>query len=284
MSLSTLFKVPKGSLIEDFDRLCALPLTKLYKLSLAGNKTINHYSFHHRIKTKVRGKPSLLMAWNNKSLRQKYAKIGRTMSRGTHPLVKLFLNGYRFRVGSITSMKPSFARYVYNLLLPSKPDCTILDPFAGWGGRMLGALSLGLNYRGNDTNTDMIPAYKALASTFNPFGSKVKMSHIDSSKLQIRPFTYDLVFTSPPYHIENYRHMPHYTSLDDFWARLLTPVIKKCYAGLRHSRWLAINVSPSMYPHLKAVMGRPPNKKIRVPLKSWKGRSYGEFVYCWKKA
>lgn len=280
--LSDYYRKSKYALKHDFERLCALPLTRTYELSFAGNKIINHYSFPQRIKTRYKGHPSMLTSWKDDLMRRKFVQKGRRMTSRQESLMTHFYTGYRFNQVSIASMKPSFARYVYNLLLPSGRPKDILDPFAGWGARLLGALSLGHNYRGYDTNKGMRSAYR-LISCFNPFDARAQVTIADSARVTMPECEYDLVFTSPPYFIENYPHMPKYDSVEHFWSHLMVPSMKHSYAALRHDRWFCINVNRDMFPQLKSIMGRPPDKKITVPLATWKNRPYKEYVYCWHK-
>ena len=52
----------------------------------------------------------------------------------------------------------------------------MLDPTAGWGGRMLGAWALGIDYTGVDTNTNMKIAYDNMMDMldeYNNMGSPI---------------------------------------------------------------------------------------------------------------
>ena len=62
---------------------------------------------------------------------------------------------FRINLGSVVMFKATTAKYLYKKFKAK----SVLDPTAGWGGRMLGAWSLGINYTGIDTNVEMIPAY-----------------------------------------------------------------------------------------------------------------------------
>ena len=90
----------------------------------------------------------------------------------------------------------------------------MLDPTAGWGGRMLGAWALGIDYTGIDTNVNMKPAYDSMIEMLNSKTPAIfeepKLQMLWQSALDVDFSTldYDFVLTSPPYvNLEIYEHM-----------------------------------------------------------------------------
>jgi 16S rRNA G966 N2-methylase RsmD len=89
-----------------------------------------------------------------------------------------------------------------------KPE-VVLDPCAGWGGRMLGAVSYGAHYIAFEPNTQ---TYDNLMSIVNFLGIQNKVTLICDDALNMKQYKLpkcDLVLTSPPYFdLEVYTHEP----------------------------------------------------------------------------
>lgn len=112
-----------------------------------------------------------------------------------------------YGIGLTTSMsapfvsyfKPVYAKYLINKYL--KKFSTIFDPFAGFGGRLLGTVSLNKNYIGYDLNDNVIIENKQIwefwkDNTFTK--SDVQLYCKDSLNInEIENF--DCLFTCPPY-------------------------------------------------------------------------------------
>lgn len=100
-----------------------------------------------------------------------------------------------------TQFKPTIARFVYQNLKSTR----ILDFSAGWGDRLIAAISLDDQiefYHGFDPNEKLFPGYKEIIDRF----AKDKEKYIITcTPFQTYSFPknddvkYDLVFTSPPY-------------------------------------------------------------------------------------
>ena len=89
-----------------------------------------------------------------------------------------------------------------------KPEI-VLDPCAGWGGRMLGAVSYGAHYIAFEPNTQ---TYNNLMKIVNFLGIQNKVTLICDDALNMKQYNLpkvDLVLTSPPYFdLEVYTHEP----------------------------------------------------------------------------
>ena len=109
---------------------------------------------------------------------------------------KMILQGIRSSGLSInvSQFKPAVAKFLYNKYVPE--GGSVWDYSAGWGARLLGAMSLGLEYYGTDPHT-----YKDLNSMLKFFGGKGKIFNKcseDNLLLDLVP-TVDFVMSSPPY-------------------------------------------------------------------------------------
>lgn len=76
----------------------------------------------------------------------------------------------------------------------------ILDPFAGWGDRLIASIGMGCKYTGFDVNKSMKPCYDKIIDEL-AYGDhdNYKVNIIPFENAQLEDETYDCVFTSPPY-------------------------------------------------------------------------------------
>jgi len=193
---------------------------------------------------------------------------------------KIFPAGIQaFRLGlgqPAVNFPPLTARYLYEKYTEhiSQDVLNVYDPSAGWGGRILGAMSSlkRIHYIGTDPNTDNfidelgISRYEYVASFFNsevletnPFWEEDKNTyHLfqDGSEFignnpdfQTYKGNLDLVFSSPPYfdrekysedEEQSYKLYPKYDSWRDGF---LNPTLTNAYESLREDRYLLWNIA-----------------------------------------
>jgi hypothetical protein len=194
------------------------------------------------------------------------------------------LNLYQIYYGSVSNFLPLEAYRIYKHFNAK----SVIDPFAGWGGRCFGAMMSGCNYTGFDTNTDLEPAYRALIQKYNTNGKQIQINFTDSSKVDFTEYSYDLVLTSPPYYKrEIYSNMPEYSCKVDF-CNMLKTVIRNVYNGLQNGGWLCINVPQNLYSVLVDSVNRECDAKtIYRKHKRFstceKTDKYTEYIYYWVK-
>ena len=193
---------------------------------------------------------------------------------------KLFPAGIQaFRLGlgqPAVNFPPLTARYLYERYTEhiSQDVLNVYDPSAGWGGRILGAMSSfkRINYIGTDPNTDNYidelgkTRYEYVADFFNnevletnPFWEEDKNTyHLfqdgsefigNNPEFQTYKGTLDLVFTSPPYfdreqysedEEQSYKLYPKYDSWRDGF---LKPTLVNAFDSLREDRYLLWNIA-----------------------------------------
>ena len=117
---------------------------------------------------------------------------------------------YNYKIA--TTFMPMYAKAIYEYFGAK----TVLDPCAGWGDRMVGALSSTCvrRYVGFDPNANLIPGYKRIQSDFgnDVILEDAKEKHITFSgsyEMYSMPFElgakklenqqFDFAFTSPPF-------------------------------------------------------------------------------------
>ncbi len=98
------------------------------------------------------------------------------------------------RLVNATSMfKPNIAKYLYSKY--SEPNDVVFDYSAGWGGRMLGAVSCGRQYIGVDPLTT--EELEIMRSTLGLIGARLIKDMSENVRLDEN--SVDFSFSSPPY-------------------------------------------------------------------------------------
>lgn len=194
---------------------------------------------------------------------------------------------------AITFFKPTTAKHLIWRLSEQTTRQTILDPCAGWGGRVLGALSMDHDYIGYDTNSNISVMCSAMIQSIKDAGGVIKSeadirnrpmpTDADEFKAEIPVDNISLVLTSPPYaNLEVYDGMKIFTDDDDYYKNFLIPMISVC----RHNLYcpVAINVSPKIYEDLTKRYGFPECDE-KVDFLQQMGQHSGkkqDYVYVWR--
>ena len=101
--------------------------------------------------------------------------------------------------------KATLAASVYHLFLRNKPHKRVLDISAGWGDRLLAALSKNLeSYLAYDPNTALQSGYKEMIDEYivddvEKANYQIVDAPFETAASNLRGKTFDLIFTSPPY-------------------------------------------------------------------------------------
>ena len=280
----------------DFAALKAVPCADINQAAKVGNAAMDHYFFQHRLATKTKRAISyydwIKTDWKRNEAELRLYKFN--LAQGKTP-EKARYGVFRLYYGAIHGFKPLVAKWMY---CAYQPHTAVLDFSAGWGGRCLGAMALGIPYIGIDTNKDLRPVYERMVKELNSDEPKVTMRFQDAAATDFSQFKYDMVFTSPPYFktvrpIESYAHMPHYADRADFNARFLFPVVRNTYAHLARGGTYALNIPADMYDEIRAA-GILPSRllakhRLFLQPRFAKGNpkhpdvQYEEHIYVWKK-
>jgi len=151
----------------------------------------------------------------------------------------------------VGTFRLSVARSVMQMFKATR----ILDPCAGWGDRLIAALSCPnvVSYCGVDPNRLLFNGYKKMCNMFNRDREPVKVRMID------RPFEdaelpdekFDLVFTSPPYFDWEQYHtddnstqsITRYPDLDVWLSSFLFPMLAKSWNALIPGGYMVIVIN-----------------------------------------
>ena len=267
--------------------------------NFAGNPFLYHFQFKNLLKCRRKDGKTIYDIAADQEQWDKLIENTRVRNRGGRTAAGNVFECFRINLGSVVMFKSTTAKYLYK-----KYKATgVLDPTAGWGGRMLGAWALGINYVGIDTNIEMTPAYDAMMTFLQEeageFGnglfteqndSNLKMIWQSCLDVDFSKIDYDFVLTSPPYvNLELYEHMTPWQKDEDFYKNFFTPLRTKCVTHIKKGGNVAFNISPKMYEDalkfgltpcdeeedLKQQMGQKANS-LKV------GKKKQDKIYVWR--
>ena len=271
---------------EDFKKLQQLPVKENVR-SFAGNKIIHHYFTPFMLKTRYKGGKTLEEKYKEDPMKiwKQVCKMDRRKAYPPTACDVFELNR------AITFFKPSIAKYIYYKYEATK----VFDPCAGWGSRLLGALSLGIDYHGCDTNTALHSNYEKMTK-YLPHDSEVWITKDDCLKrLKVlldndMGYEYDCVLTSPPYaNLEAYPEMTPWKNEEQFYKKFLMPMIARCYKLVKKGGVVCINISPKMYEDIMKLGFPPCHEAVdflqQKNTKQWgEGKGKQDFIYVWRKS
>lgn len=238
-----------------------------------GNAYLYHYQLDNLARAQFGKKPSLYLTMRDEptKLYEETVKRART---GT--LANRMFECYRVNRAPIVFFKPATAKFIYKKFGAT----SVLDPTAGWGGRMLGAYALGIKYTGFDTNTNLKPAYDSMITELGK--TNLQMIYESSLTADFSTLDYDFVLTSPPYiNLEIYEHMTPFESESKFYDEFLKPLITKCITYCKKGGWVCFNISPKMYDELiKRGFTKCTEEHDLLQQKN-KGKDKQDKIYCW---
>lgn len=274
---------------REWDKIKAMTLEELEALtgrSKLGCNIVDHYFFAERLMTVGKKLINFLDFVDNieyyktKKYIQTLLTFCEKNNRYTDSMLKRYYYIYGLCFGRINAFKITNALAIYKRYNPTR----VLDPFAGFGGRMVGAVMVNVAYRGYDLNAYMEASYAQLLDDFSSDGGTISVSFCDSSTIDYeeiaKTYPYDMVFTSPPYkNIEIYRCSKKQTPAwwDEFYHRAFLGT----YTGLAPGGYFVININDQVYQEsLVPLLGECREK---ILLTKTKKNNYNEYIYIWVK-
>lgn len=260
--------------------------------SFAGNNFLYHFQFKNLIKcTRENGK-TIYDFYNDPIEWNKLVEQTRQRNRGGKTAAANIFECFRINKGAVVMFKASTAKYLYQKYSAT----SVLDPTAGWGGRMLGAWALDIDYTGIDTNIEMVPAYNSMIEMLDSEtnilfdSSKLKMIWKSCLDVDFSEIEYDFVLTSPPYvNLEIYEHMKTWDTDEIFYKAFLIPLIQKCIQYIQKGGHVCFNISPKMYDDalkyglVKCDMEEDLKQQMGQKVDSLKkGKKKQDKIYVWK--
>ncbi len=132
----------------------------------------------------------------------------------------------------------------------------ILDPCAGWGGRMLGISVVSNHYHCCEPNTPTYHGLLKLQEFINAFqpAFKASVNHTPFEDHKLKPNSFDFALTSPPYYdterysAEDTNSCVRYTSYQDWCDGFFAPLIYNTMRALKPGCAFAISIGTRTYP------------------------------------
>lgn len=259
-----------AELREDYMKLRLLDAGEL-RAARFGNTVIDHFQMRAFFRTTRERKETLEAILSDPEKRVKWWK---SCKRDPQTNEGRRLAEHWFRITCITAFRPSIAKSMYQRFGATH----VLDPTAGWGGRMLGAAALDIAYTGIDTNLDLKAGYDGMMALVGK--PNLTMLWQPCLEVDFSEIDYDMVLTSPPYvNKEVYQHMKRFESERAFYVDFLIPLLRKCLAHIRRDGWVFFNIDPAMYRSL-LIHGFPEaHEQIGMPNERGEAK---EFIYGWR--
>ena len=239
-----------------------------------GNRILYHYQMDQICRTSTYSGSLYDIFQDNEKLTKLLANVAK-LGRAGSAASRVF---EAWRINSCVALfRPTNAIYVYRTLGAT----AILDPTAGWGGRLLGAAALGLRYTGIDTNLGLKKGYDDMIATLGITNATLLWHNcldIDFSQID-----YDLVLTSPPYiNQELYSYMTPFESKSAFYKNFLIPLLNSCRRHIRRNGWTCFNISLKMYDELLKEGYETAHRILPLSQQKRVGIQRGDVIYCWK--
>jgi hypothetical protein len=224
--------------------------------NFAGNPFLYHFQFKNLLKCRRKDGKTIYDIAQDSDAWDKLIDSTKKRNRGGRTAAGNVFECFRINLGSVVMFKAITAKYLYKKYNAK----SVLDPTAGWGGRMLGAWALDIDYTGIDTNIEMIPAYNNMIAFLDAEtklakelfdikdASKLKMIWSSCLDVDFSKLDYDFVLTSPPYvNLEIYEHMKEWNTDEAFYKGFFIPLWEKCCRHIKPGGHVAFNISPKMY-------------------------------------
>jgi hypothetical protein len=149
-------------------------------------------------------------------------------------------------VQCVSNFRPTAAQAIYDLL----GGGVVWDPCAGFGGRLLGAMTSPKvrKYIATDPGTETFKGLQAMAEELNAWRTGIEL-HQDCAEAFKPKDTLNIVFTSPPYfNCEKYSDEPtqswkRYNTPTEWNEGFLRPVIRQAFTSLKPKGWMALNLA-----------------------------------------
>jgi site-specific DNA-adenine methylase len=237
------------------------------RIETIGNKGINFFQFIDDIEN-----------YKKKKYIQTLLTYCENHNRYKDSIIKKYYYCYGLCFGRINAFKITNALQIYNKYPTTS---TIMDPFCGFGGRLVGAMMKNINYIGFDLNKDLEKGYLSLIKDFREkTTSKIDLLFQDSNTIDYSKYKYDMVFTSPPYeNIEIYKHMER-KSIEE-WTKFYKEIFQKLWDNLEQNGTYIININEKIYTKILEPLFGPAMESIL--LKKSSKNDYKEYIYIWKK-
>ena len=235
---------------SDWEKLCSKKVdkenTNISATCTVGMKSIRAYMPHFYSVQNYKGS-SLLNLWTSENL-EKALRFNRKYH--STPYVSEIIRSIGFTNGlsKITIYRPIMAKTIVNYFNAK----SVLDVCIGWGGRMLGAKSLGtdISYTGFEPCVKTFNGLCKMRDIFNL--ENVHLYNVPAETGLVEQIsekaTFDIALTSPPYYNleiysdENTQSVKQYTNYEEWIENFIVPIVEQITKRVKYSCWSVKNI------------------------------------------
>jgi hypothetical protein len=269
------FKISDDYLQKEFNGLKNFNTTYLWRTPqilrnlYLGNNIFKHF-MTHMVEAKYRG-ISPKETFDNFMLLTKVLEYSLKTNKSILP--DFLFNNLIFFNGGVVGFPCAVAKAIVEKF--SKKNAIIVDPCAGWGGRLLGSVTADRKYVGFEPWDKTINGLKNIIDYFKITSATINNSIFD---LNQAPPSCDLIFTSPPYiNLEIYgKPIPI-----DEWKSLIQDIFSYAQKALKKDGYLILNIPKtleSFFP--ETILKKEPSIYWYT---SARARKNPETLYVWKQ-
>lgn len=208
--------------------------------SSVGTRLCSPY-FPNRYRARSKGSVSPYEAWfEDKKL---LGAIKFQMKVGDPVTPKRVLRAITMQHRTPSVFRPTVARCIYENYCPSGNRVRVWDPCSGYGGRLLGAFTAGVEYIGTDVEPETVEGNRRIAERLKFENCAIELSPAE----RFDPGPVDLVFTSPPYFDreaysdrEDQSWVKYGSGLEAWLEGFLRPVVRTSH---KRSKILILNIA-----------------------------------------
>ena len=152
-------------------------------------------------------------------------------------------------IAETTTFKPTMARALLKVVIGNDlRNKKWLDISAGWGDRLIAAISLNMQYTGFDPNTELKSGHTQIIKMFGDT-SRQKIIYEPFEKAKILNGPYDVIFTSPPFfNVEIYaenqpgQSITNYPDFTTWLVWFLFASLDKAWDNLNENGYLILHL------------------------------------------
>jgi len=153
----------------------------------------------------------------------------------------------------IMNFRPTIAKFITKMFTDKKS--VVLDPCAGFGGRLLGCTSCEeREYIGIDPEYTVIKNLERMSVDLG-IENRIKLFNLSYENFEYNKESIDLILTSPPYYdLEHYNQNDpeqsniKYKTYEEWKNGFLSNLIEKSYSLLKNKCYFCINLKNTEYP------------------------------------
>lgn len=236
-----------------FEKLQKVPLTSPLVQNLTGINYLDNM-FVHRNDARTDGLPSLNEMWA--SDRDIIRTVQYIVGTGRYPKPEIVVRNLKFNCLQPSHFFPSAAASIFQEFGVGR-DC--YDPFAGWGGRALGALCSGVaSLVSTDLQQKSVDQCTKMAEHFADISAvKTEFRHADFSQfMEQTDRRFDFIFTSPPFVSTEDYGLGKSASFREWTNKIVLPLVDGARRVLKPGGKVAIHAQDRKgMPVLSTFMG-----------------------------